>query len=347
MYEEDANLLKNFHTLAGHSKNSIKSYTTAFNKYRSFHAMSLTSLLAEAIEDQKNNVPENELRIYNRINSFKNYLIKNHTGNTITTTLPKIKTFYKYNRVKLPFIPPVNRKNIRQNDFISFDDLLTKSEIIKGLSIANDITQNWILVMVSSGVSLREAKSMTNRTLFEGTCSYHHKNSFKKALKVLSKMDNVVCTCKLVRQKTNKPYYTFLSPECVQTIASNKLKNNDFELDDPLLKYNVDYIQKRCREINEHFSFGYAGGYTRFRPHMFRKFNATYLNQGYLDNNISMEFVDSLQGRGKGLTRDAYFKNNPEVLKLNYVKVLNNISLYNKYDFSINDGELSICRVGK
>ena len=35
---------------------------------------------------------------------------------------------------------------------------------------------------------------------------------------------NVVCTCSLVRQKTGKPYYTFLNQECVQKIAEVKLK---------------------------------------------------------------------------------------------------------------------------
>lgn len=345
MYDEDIELINNFHALAGHSKNSIKTYKTVFNKYRKIHGMSLTSLLNEALEDQNNNVPENELRVFDRINSFKRFLIQNHTGNTVTTSLPKIKTFYKYNRVKLPFIPPINKKMIKQNDFISYDDLLTKSEIKKGLSIANDVTKDWILVMVSSGVSLMEAKSMTNQTLFEGTYEYHKKDNFKKALRYLSRMDNVICTCKLIRQKTNKPYYTFLSPECVQNIASNKLKNKDFELENPLLRYNIDYIQKRCRQINDYFKFGYAGGYTRFRPHMFRKFNATQLNQAYLSNNLNMDLVDSLQGRGKGLTRDAYFKNNPNVLKFHYVKVLNNVSLYNRYEVSVKNGELSICRI--
>lgn len=144
MYDEDLVLISSFHRFMGHSRNSIKAYQSAFNKYRSFHNLTLTSLLSEAIRKQENHVPQNRLKLYNRLMAFRQFLIDNHTGNTISSMLSKIKTFYKYNQVRLPVIPPVNTKNIRRNPCISYDDLLTKSEIKKALKIADDNVAMWI-----------------------------------------------------------------------------------------------------------------------------------------------------------------------------------------------------------
>ena len=236
-YTTDQDLIEDFHLRSGHSVGSKKSYRTVFNKYTAFHNMSLCDLLAEAITEQENHTPENRLSIYDRIISFRDYLTKNHIGNTITDAISKIKTFYHYNRVTIPFIPPLNSKYVNKNDLISFEDLPTKDELRLAMQFADDDLKMWIMVIISSGASRCEAKSMTNRTLFEGTKTYHKKDNFHDALKYLARNNNVVCTCKLVRQKTDKPYYTFLNPECVQRIAKIKLKHEDFDLDAPLLKY--------------------------------------------------------------------------------------------------------------
>lgn len=182
---------------------------------------------------------------------FRQFLIDNHTGNTISSNLSKIKTFYKYNHVKLPIIPPINTKNIRKNPCISYDDLLTKPEIKKYLKIADDNVGIWIYVMLSSGSSRIEAKELTNKTFYEGTFEYHKKDSFRNALRFLSKKDNVVCTCSLIRKKTDRLYYTFLGPEVVQFISKVKLKNWDFNLDNSLLDGSLDYVGRKFRFIND------------------------------------------------------------------------------------------------
>ena len=340
-FNEDIELINQFHINAGHSKNTIKTYKTAFNKYRNFHKMSLKELLNEAIKEQEMNVPINQLNIYNRINLFKQYLIENHIGNTISSTLQMIKTFYKHNRVELPYFPPLNRKTIKHHKFINYGDLLSKEEILKGLRISNDELKSWIMVMVSSGATRVECKQLTNETLFRGTLQDHQKDNVLDAFKYLSRHDNVVCTCELIRKKTMKPYYTFLNPETVQHIAQHKLNIGDIKPENPLLRYSEDYVGKKCREINEYLQFGHAGGYTRFRPHMFRKFNATHLHQGFKEK-LSMDEIDQLQGRGKNSTRQSYYKNNPEILKLNYIQAMNNISLYNRYKYRINDRKIMI-----
>ena len=99
------------------------------------------------------------------------------SGNTITDSISKIKTFYHYNRVTIPFIPPLNKKYVNKNDLISFADLPTKDELRLAMQFADDELKMWIMVIISSGASRCEAKSMTNRTLFEGTKTYHKKDN--------------------------------------------------------------------------------------------------------------------------------------------------------------------------
>ena len=342
-YTTDQDLIDDFHIKSGHSVGSKKSYQTVFNKYTKFHEMSLCDLLAEAITEQENLIPENRLSIYDRIISFRDHLIKNHIGNTIPNSISKIKTFYHYNRVKIPFIPPLNNKNINKNDIISFDDLPTKDELRLALQFADDNLKLWILTIISSGMTRVEAKSITNEMFFDWTRPYHKKDNFEDAMKYLARKNNVVCTCKLVRQKTDKPYYTFLNPECVQNIARVKLKQKDFNLHEPLLKYGLNYVNYKFKMLNDYLGLGQVGGFARLRPHMLRKFNSTYLNQGTLEGDLlGMDSIDLLHGRGKNKTREAYFKDNPDFLKLEYIKVMNNVSLYRRYEWKIVNGKVKV-----
>ena len=338
MFCEDVDLINNFHLNAGHSKNSIKAYACAFNCYRRFHNMSLTQLLDEAVFEQENFVPLNQLSLFNRIMDFRNYLINNYKANSVKSNITKIKTFYYYNRIELPYFPPLHYKFLKKNECIAYDDLLSKDEIRRAFSVADDDLRMWILVMISSGSSRSESKSMTNEMLFRGTYGYHKKDNFRDALKYLSCHDDVICTCKLIRAKTDKPYYTFLNPETVQFISKIKLERKDYDLSKPVLKYNVDYIGRKFALVNDSLNLGSIGGYRRFRTHMLRKFHASMLNQGSLE----MDVIDNLQGRGKGSTREAYFKDNPDVLKLDYIKCMSNVSLYHKYAWEIVDGEVIV-----
>ena len=270
--------------------------------------MSLTDLLEESIFEQEHHVPENKLSVYDRIISFRNYLVGRHVLNTVENYVSKIKTFYRYNRVYLPFIPPLNGKSLLKNDVIGFDDLLTKDELRSALDYAGDDLKLWIMVLLSSGSSRMEAKSMTNQTFFDGTREYHKRDNFEDALKYLSRKRNVVCTCRVIRQKTDKPYYTFLNPECVQKIAKVKLDQEDFNLDNPILKYSLSHVNNKFKIVNDVLGFGQAGGFSRFRPHMIRKFHATYLNQGHWAKPISIwqasiRFMEGEARQGNPISR--------------------------------------------
>ena len=104
LFKNDLELIESFHIKSGHSANSIKSYNTVFNNYRSYHDLSLCELLDEAIREQENNVPENRLRIYDRILDFRNFLIENYTGKVYGKY-----TLFLYNGKMYVFHPAVVR----------------------------------------------------------------------------------------------------------------------------------------------------------------------------------------------------------------------------------------------
>jgi integrase len=342
-FTDDQDLIYDFHKRAGHSSGSVKSYKSSFDLYRKFHNMTLCDLLDEAILEQEQELPVHRLSIYDRIVAFRDFLAENYVANTVNSSVSKILTFYRYNRIKIPFIPPLNPRTLKRNDEICFEDLPTKDELRLALEFAGDDLKLWILVLISSGSSRIDAKSMTNRTFFEGTWPYHKKDNFKDALECLECRDDVVCTCKLVRQKTDKPYYTFLNPECVQEIARVKLKQGDFDLDSPLLKYSINHVSDKFRQLNDYLGFGRVGGCSRIRSHMLRKFHASYLNQGNLeDDSLNMDKVDALHGRGVNNMRTTYYKNDPEYLKQKYIEAMSNIALYHIYEYEVVGGEVKV-----
>ena len=339
----DEDLIREFHKRSGHSLGTVRVYKLSFDRYREVNNMSLCELLDEALREQEQQVPVHKLRIYDRIVTFRDFLVENYLANSVSSLVSNIMTFYRYNRVSIPFIPRLNSKVLKRNDPIRFEDLPTKDELRLALKFADDDLKLWILVLISSGASRIDAKSMTNRTLFEGTWSYHKKDNFKDALECLACRDDVVCTCKLIRKKTDKPYYTFLNPECVQEVARVKLKQEDFDLDSPLLRCSLSYISIKFRRLNDKLGFGEVSGAARLRAHMLRKFNASYLNQGSLEYELlNMDNIDKLHGRGGNQTRKTYFKNDPEYMKKRYVKVMNSIALYHKYDYEMVKGEIKV-----
>lgn len=133
-------------------------------------------------KEQENHVPENRLSIYNRIVSFRSCLVENYTANTVANSISKIRTFYRYNRIRLPFIPPLNSNALARNGIISFADLPTKDEFRRALKASDDNIALWILVILSSGMTRAEAKSISNGMFFRWTEEHHKKADFKKAM---------------------------------------------------------------------------------------------------------------------------------------------------------------------
>ena len=83
------------------------------------------------------------------------------------------------------------------------------------------------------------------------------------------------------------------------------------------------------------------GGECKLSPHKLRKYHATHIKGSvlsYEENSlISNADIDEMQGRGKTSVQDTYIKSNPIKQKLLYAKVMNNVSLFHKYEYKLND----------
>ena len=151
-------------------------------------------------------------------------------------------------------------------------------------------------------------------------------NFIKEVLKKLSNIDDVVVTFKLVREKVQKNYYTFCTPECTKHIIHmlkerietweyyNKNNHNPHRwigLDDKLFKINKDYLHERLAIINETLGLGLAGRYRKLNLHMLRRYFATTLSNpldGDLDTIMPSEYIDAFEGRSKNSMISIYAK---------------------------------------
>ena len=339
----------------------------------------MDDLLKEALDEQSDRVAEHELKIYDRILDFRQSLIdEGRKASGVGTYITRIKTVYKKNRVRIPYIPPINQIKANHSPVIRFEDYLTKDELKKGIEYLPLIMKARMLAMVTGGLSNDECMHLTTDQFIDSLFDYHRvdvatevakletltdkdeilnqkqviKDLRTKALKILADRDDVLWLICIKRGKTGKPFYAIMNPECVQMTAMAKLEEvkplrygklpRDF--DARLYPTTKDYFGDCCRRINDGLGFGMAGGRTRFRPHMFRKFHATSVKGNYHigDNGLTANEVDELQGRGMTGVQERYIKANPKKQKLLYCQVINNVSLWHKYDYVVEDDDIRL-----
>lgn len=324
------------------TKTTITNYSTAIKQYESFHQQNIDELIQEALDEQTQKVPEHELKIYDRIVDFREHLKEKFVLGTVKAYTTRIISLYKKCRVRIPEIPPINSKTCRRNEYIGYEDILTKDEIRHCFGDMNIRMKARAMSMTSAGLSNAECDLLKTSQFVEDLKIYHQKEDINDALSFLSKSNNIVWCCKLVRAKTKKPYYAIFNPETVQIIAQASLTKKSS--DDKLLNTNKKAFGHLCKKINDKYDLGSAGGMSRFRPHMLRKFHATYISGSVLsyEENLQLREIDELQGRGKTNVQDTYIKTNPLRQTLLYCKVMNNVSLYNEYDYTFRDGRIIV-----
>jgi len=407
-------------SIADLSPNTKRNYRQAVQLFEQFHGMTMDELIDEALDEQDKRVAEHKLKIYDRILDFRSDLLdQGRYATGVATYITKLKTLYKKNRVKVPYIPPVNEIGAKRAEVIRFEDYLTKSELRKGIEYLSLIMQGRMLAMVTGGLSNEECANLkTKKHFIDALYPYHKCDDDIEALKWLSESDNVLWVICIKRGKTGKPFYAIMNPECVRVTAMAKLEEvkplrygrQPRNLDERLYPTEKNYFGVCCHRINDGLGFGYTGqeearvtldahgsvvipklhqknfrpslvsedtlipltkeafklekygdefkvtfygyenreivykygGKSRFRAHMFRKFHATAVRGNYHigDDGLSPLEIDELQGRGMTSVQETYIKSNPKKQKLLYCQVINNVSLWHKYRYSVRDDDI-------
>ena len=291
--------------------------------------MSLSELIKEAENDEENGVRWKNRKIKQRLLNFRVFLQRHYLISTVKVHFQRILTIYRHFEIEIHNLPPINLKNTNKLKPIMFEDLPTKEIIKKAVNITNPLMKAIILFISSSGCARQETLNITIQDFIDATREYHDSEDMYEIITILIKRNDVIPTFKLKRQKTNKFYFTFCSPEAVSfildylIISKRKLRNED-----KLFKTNLDYLNSYFNEINETLNLGKVRKYNRFRSHMLRKFHASALYNH--ENGLSLEEIDALQGRGKNNTHSSYFMENPKNLKEKYINSLKSILIFNK-----------------
>lgn len=328
MNSKDKEIMNEFIKVRNLNKRTVYGYNNAIKLYTNFNNMSLSELLKEAEKDEENGIRWKNRKIKMRLLNFRVFLQNNYLISTAKVHFQRILTIYRHFEIEIHNLPQINLKNANKLKPIMFEDLPTKEIIKDAINITNPIMQAIILFISSSGCARQETLNITIQDFIDATREYHDSEDIYEIITILIKRDDVVPTFKLKRQKTNKFYYTFCSPEAVTyilnylIISKRKLKNED-----KLFKTNLDYLNNYFNEINESLNLGKVRKYNRFRSHMLRKFHASILYNH--ENGLSLEEIDALQGRGKNNTHASYFMENPKNLKEKYINSLKSILIFN------------------
>ncbi len=342
-----SNVLKFLNNL---SKNTCQSYYQAIKKYEEFNKATIDELVCEALEEQTKQIPQHMLKIIDRIEGFQDYLIREGlVYGTINLHLARIKTIYKRNRVFIPYLEPMNPKQIKRREYIEYKDILTKEEIKIALPYMRLPSQARALVIAQGGLSNEECEHLSLQQFITETEKYHQCDNIIDALKWLADENHpIIWETRLIRWKTKKPYYAIIGAEAVNKIAEAKLYEMglpSYDGSDKLLNTHKLSFQRVCASVNKKCGFGLVSEESKFRSHNLRRFHATMIRGGvltYEESSITNSQIDEMQGRGKTATQDTYIKTNPLEQKLIYAKVMNNLSLYHQYDYEIADGDVIV-----
>ena len=319
MYNEQ--ILSEIHATNNHSKSTREAYKNAVKLYCSVSKMTLYELITEAEEEENKGVKWKLSSLKRRLLEYRHFLIQKYAYNTYKTYFMPIIRIYKYYDIEINELPKLNSKAIKKPRPLTFRDLPDKEIIREAVNISSPFMKAVILFMCSSGCSLRETSNLTIGDYIKSIQEYTDKKNIYDAIGDIRGNEDIVPTWDIWRQKTNKYYTTYSSPESVTAINSYLITREDELTDDSkLFHYHTIYIRELFYNINKELNLGGVGdnNYGRFRSHMLRKFHASAL----YNDGMSLDKVNDLQGKAKNKTDEAYFMTNPEDLKYEYIEHL-------------------------
>lgn len=326
--KNDQDLINYFSKTRNLRKNTKKSYTIYIKQYAEFNNMTMVELLNEAEEEEEQGIRWKYRTLKRRLIEYRAYLYDNYAYSSAKSRFGKIKTFYKHFEIEIHDIPKISTINVDKTH-MGFKDLPDREIIKKALKISDQVTRAIILFMSSSGCARAETRNLTIQDFIDATnnefVSYHNSNNIYEVIKELKGRDDIIPVFHLKRQKTNKAYYTFCSPESVAEIISYLAsRTKKFASDDPLFDVGFTKFNEGFQRVNDKLGLGrLENGRRRFTSHMLRKFHSTTL----WNEKVPKEVVDALQGRGKDQIHSSYFYENPLKLLEIYIENMQHITI--------------------
>ena len=318
--KDDAELINYFSKTRKLQKSTYLSYKTYIKQYTEFNQKTMIELLQEAEDEEEQGIRWKHRTLRKRLIEFRAYLYDNYAYSTAKSRFSKLLAFYKHFEIEIHQLPKISTINADKTH-MGFKDLPDKHIIKKALKVANPVMRAIILFMSSSGSARAETRNLTIQDFIDATnnkyISYHQSDNIYEVINQLKNRDDITPIFHMKRQKTNKYYYTFCSPEASSEII-NYLSSRTVKLtpETPLFDVSQQMFSIYFREINNKLGLGKLDNRrAKFTSHMLRKFHSTSL----WNEKVSVEIVDTLQGRGKDQTHSSYFWENPLKLRELYI----------------------------
>ena len=312
-FSEDYMIIDNICLERNIQTKTRETYLQTVDHYTELFNQSFTSLTQSYYQEEEN-VVWKKRTLKQHLITYRNYLYNTFLPNTAKIYFGKMLTILRHMELELGQLPKLNNKNNNELPPITHEDLPTKEEIENAYNIACPVMKAVILFISSSGCARRECLNLTVKDYLEAN---NIKVTGKPVKSLLLKVDASYIPCfKIKRQKTNKFYFTYCSPQANQEILEYLINREDLTLDSPLFDLNLYYWNKYFDEINSQLEMGTARKFNRFRSHMLRKYHASTL----YNNGMGITDIDDLQGRSKDSTHQSYFMEDPELLKKKYIE---------------------------
>lgn len=309
------------------SPGSVNVYRHALGKYVDFNGMSLKELLLEADREEDEKIRWKFRTLKHRLIDFRNYLIDyGYAKETINTMIKRVTTFYRHYEIEIHHLPRVNIQGTVEVRIPTREDLQLAVKSSKPLMKAI------ILFLATSGMSKVDMLKLTLDDFVTATGPYHNTNNILEAMTILKDTSDVVPTFALTRTKTNKFHYTFCTPEATSSIVDYLYSRKDkLSPSSPLFKISYPWLTIKFEDLNESLNLGVTEGnnYSILRCHTLRKYHGTTLR----NDGLSIDIVNSLQGKAKNKVDAAYYVDTPEKLKERYMEHMNSLAIGEEYRF--------------
>ena len=316
----------------GLAEGTIGNYKVALQRYSNFTNKTLEELIQEADDEEEANIKMRKRKIKLYLFGFKRWLREQEYSDTYTNHLiVLVRSFYSEYDIELP--KNLKRKSRRDKKQETIEDLPTMDDVKKSLEYSSHTYMALTLLMVSSGMSRAEVCSLTFENFYKAVGL---PKDFKKPLPDLiervKSMDNLIPIWKIRRVKTSRPYFTFCSPQATNAILEYlgqqyrayewQPKPEDQLFRNYELPITRSAVSRQYQRINKIAGFPKVNNKILIRPHSLRKLFATTLEK----NRMPHLMIRWLMGHTIDGTTDAYFKADPEALKIEYLNVVNALS---------------------
>lgn len=302
------------------AESTKETYRIVYTQYAKYHGITLQELLDEADEEEEKRIRMKHRSIKRRLLNFQQAMKQVYAPSTLNKRMNQIRQMYSFYDIELPKLAPI--KNTQTE---TIEDIPTHEHIRKAiLSTSNKKARAIIAVMASSGMGRAEIHSITIQDFINATKEYTTQQELYQIINELSHKE-VVPTFHITRIKTNKPYYTFCTPEATQltlTYLNERYFKEEIKPTDQLFNLTLHGYKGIFERINERQNWGYRNNHRFFRSHSMRKFFATTLTKAQVDF-INIEF---LLGHSINSTTAAYYKVDPASLKKKYMQIMNKLT---------------------